>query len=176
MGLETQRKGYKEKKSIIIYFSRADENYAVGNIDKGNTEYLAEYIAEFTGADMFKVEPSKPYAKDYATCCDEAKIKHDNNERPELKRTLGSITDYDVIYIGSPVYWGTMPMEMFTQLEKLDFSGKIVRIFVTHEGSGLANIPQDVRKLCTGARVLEDAFSIKGSSSKNAKGRIEEWI
>ena len=176
MNFEMGKHKYKGKKSIVIYFSRADENYAVGVVEKGNTEYLAEFIKEETGADLFKVEGKVPYAKDYSTCCEEAKVKHDNNERPELKSTLGSISDYEVVYIGSPVYWGTMPQEMFTQLEKLDFNGKIVRIFVTHEGSGLANIPHDVKELCTGAIVLEDAFSIKGSSAKDAKRRIEEWI
>ena len=49
-------------KSLIIYFSRADENYAVGYIDKGNTEIVAEYVQELTGADMYKVEPLVPYA------------------------------------------------------------------------------------------------------------------
>jgi len=63
----------KDKKSLIIYFSRADENYSVGYIDKGNTEYIAEYAQEFTKADMFKVEPLVPYAKDYQTCIKEAK-------------------------------------------------------------------------------------------------------
>lgn len=59
-------------KSIIIYFSRADENYAVGFIEKGNTEIIAEYIKELTGADIFKVEPKVPYSKDYQTCVEEA--------------------------------------------------------------------------------------------------------
>ena len=57
-----------DKKSIIIYFSRADENYAVGYIEKGNTEVVAEYIKELTNADIFKVERKTPYAKDYQTC------------------------------------------------------------------------------------------------------------
>ena len=51
--------------SLIIYFSRADENYAVGYIEKGNTEYIAEFVKELTDADIFKVEPAVPYAKDY---------------------------------------------------------------------------------------------------------------
>lgn len=62
-----------DKKSIVIYFSRADENYGVGYTDKGNTQYLAEFIADATGADMFKVEPAVPYAKDYDTAVEEAK-------------------------------------------------------------------------------------------------------
>ena len=68
-----------------------------------------------------KVERKVPYAKDYQTCCDEAKEEQINNERPELVNYLESIDDYDVIYIGSPIYCGTMPQPMFTQLEKLNF-------------------------------------------------------
>ena len=68
-----KKESYKNKKSLIIYFSRANENYAVGYIDKGNTEILAEYIQELTNADMFKVEPTVPYSKDYKTCIEEAK-------------------------------------------------------------------------------------------------------
>ena len=167
---------YKGKKSLVIYFSRADENYAVGVIDKGNTEYLAEYIKENTGADLFKVEGKIPYSKDYSTCCDEAKVKHDNNERPELKEYLEDISEYEVIYIGAPVYWGTMPQEMLTQLERLDFTGKTVRVFVTHEGSGTAAIPQQVKKVCQGADVIDDAIVIRGADCKNAKSKIENWI
>ena len=65
-------------KSLIIYFSRADENYAVGWVDKGNTEIVAEFVQELTGADMFKVEPAVPYAADYNTCIQEAKQRIGN--------------------------------------------------------------------------------------------------
>ena len=170
------KESYKDKKSLVIYFSRADENYAVGYIDKGNTEVIAEYIKDFTGADLFKVEGVKGYSADYNTCIEEAKQKQIVNERPELKSYIDDISEYEVIYIGAPVYWGTMPQEMFTQLERLDFTGKIVRVFTTHEGSGLANIPSDVKKICKGANVLEDSISIRGSDCKNAKQKVENWI
>ena len=65
------KEDYKGKKSMIIYFSRADENYfdgALRYIDKGNTEVIAEYIRDFVGADMFKVEPLEPYSADYKEC------------------------------------------------------------------------------------------------------------
>ena len=161
-------------KSIVIYFSRADENYSVGVVDKGNTEIVAEYIKEITNADLFKVERKKPYAKDYETCCDEAKIEQLNNERPELVDYLDNIDDYDVIYIGSPVYWGTMPQPMFTQLEKLNFAGKIVKPFTTHEGSGLGNVVSYLEKICAGAKIV-DALAIKGTNARNSKEIVEEW-
>ncbi len=166
----------KDKKSIIIYFSRADENYAVGYIEKGNTEVIAEYIRDLTGADMFKVERKEPYAKDYQTCIEEAQVEQNNNERPELLHTLESIDEYEVIYIGSPVWWGILPQPMVTQLEKLNFEGKTVRVFTTHEGSGLGSIPSQIKRICKGANVLEDGLAIRGSTVNNSKNRVEDWV
>ena len=165
----------KDKKSLIIYFSRADENYSVGYIEKGNTEVIAEYIKDITGGDLFKVEPANPYAKDYDTCIEEAKSRQTDHNAP-IKENIPDISDYEVIYIGAPVYWGTMPEEMFTALKKLNFTGKIIRVFTTHEGSGTGSIPNQVRNVCKGADVLSDALAIRGSSVSNAKNRVEDWI
>ena len=175
MGLFGNKESVKGKKSIVIYFSRADENYAVGNIEKGNTEVIAEYIQQITGADLFKVEPLKPYSKSYKVCCDEALEEKRQNARPELKKYLVDISDYEVIYIGSPIYWGPMPMSMFTQLEKLDFTGKTIKVFTTHEGSGLGTVVSDVKKICKGANVL-DSLAIQGSMVHESKGRVQDWI
>lgn len=163
-------------KSIVIYFSRADENYSVGYIEKGNTEVIAEYIRDIIGSDLFKVERKVPYAKDYQTCIEEAKEEQMNNERPELVNYLNDISEYDTIYIGSPIYWGTMPQPMFTQLEQLDFTGKTVRVFTTHEGSGLANIVSDVKKICKGAIISNNALAIQGSSVRSSKDKVERWL
>ena len=163
----------KDKKSLIIYFSRADENYAVGYIEKGNTEVVAEYVSEFTNADMFKVEPLIEYAKDYLTCIKEAKERIGN---APIKNKLDDISEYEVIYIMTPIYWGTYAPEMETALKDLDFTGKIVRIITTHEGSGLANVPNDIKRICKGANVLDDALAIKGSDAIKAKDIIENWV
>lgn len=164
----------KDKKSIVIYFSRADENYAVGYIDKGNTEVVAEYISNYLNADIFKVEPKIPYAKDYNTCIDEAKARQKTHNAKILK-PLPDLTSYEVIYIGAPVYWGDMPEEMVTALKEQDYSGKIIKPFITHEGSGLANIPNQIKNICNGATVLE-GLAIRGSSVKNSSSRIEDWL
>ena len=163
----------KDKKSLIIYFSRADENYAVGYIEKGNTQIVAEYVKELTGADMFKVEPLIPYSKDYDTCINEAKQRVGN---APIKEYLSDISKYDVIYIMSPIYWGTYAPELETALKKIDFTGKTIRIITTHEGSGLGSVVNDVKNICVGANVLDDALAIKGSSAINSKSIIEEWV
>ena len=160
-------------KTLIIYFSRADENYAVGYIDKGNTEIVAEFVQELTGADMFKVEPTVPYAADYRTCIEEAKKRIGN---APIKEKLSDISAYDTVFIMSPIYWGTYAPEVETALTGLDFSGKTVRVISTHEGSGLAGMVSDVRKICKGAKVDSKGLAIKGSSAKSSKTTVKKWL
>ena len=156
-------------KTLIIYFSRADENYAVGYIDKGNTEIVAEFVQELTGADMFKVEPAVPYAADYRTCIEEAKKRIGN---APIKEKLSDISAYDTVFIMSPIYWGTYAPEVETALTGLDFSGKTVRVISTHEGSGLGSMVSDVKKMCKEAKVDSKGLAIKGSSAKSSKAAI----
>lgn len=160
-------------KALIIYFSRADENYAVGYIDKGNTEIVAEFVQELTGADMFKVEPAVPYAADYKTCIEEAKQRIGN---APIKEKLADITAYDTIFIMSPIYWGTYAPEVETALTGLDFSGKTVRVISTHEGSGLGSIVDDVKKMCKGANVDGKGLAIVGSKAGSSKNKVAEWL
>ena len=167
----------KDKKSLIIYFSRADENYFGGEmryVEKGNTEVIAEYIKDITGADMFKVEPLNPYPTNYMECIEEAKVRTREHKAP-IKENVPDISSYEVIYVGSPIFWGKMPEELFTALKELDFNGKIVRPFVTHEGSGLSGVPRQLKEICNGADVL-DGIAITGSEVKNAKAKVESWI
>lgn len=167
----------KDKKSIIIYFSRADENYFGGEmryVDKGNTEVIAEYIKGITDADMFKVEPLNPYSADYMECIEEAKVRTKEHNAP-IKENAPDISGYEVIYIGSPIYWGGMPEELFTALKGLDYTGKIIRPFVTHEGSGLSGVPRQLKDICNGAEVL-DGLAITGSQVNNSKQKVEDWI
>jgi flavodoxin len=96
------KESFVGKKSLIIYFSRADENYAVGYITKGNTEIIAQYVQELTNADMFKVEPLIPYSKEYMTCIEEAKRRIGN---APIKEKISDLSKYEVIYIMSPIYW-----------------------------------------------------------------------
>lgn len=168
---------YRDRRSLIIYFSRADENYFGGSmkyIDKGNTEVVAEYIRDITEAVMFKVEPLIPYSKDYMACINEAKERTNSHNAP-IKGKIPDISSYEVIYVGSPIYWGGMPEELFTALKDLDFNGKVVRPFVTHEGSGLSGVPRQLKQICIGATV-EAGLAIVGSEVSSSRNIIEKWI
>jgi flavodoxin len=175
MQLFEKEESVRDKKSLVIYFSRAGENYSVGNIKKGNTQVIAEYISEITGATLFKVETLKGYSQNYKTCCDEALKEKNENARPQLNKYLDNIDEFEVIYIGYPNWWGTMPMAMFTQLEKLQFTGKIIKPFCTHEGSGLGSSERDIKSVCVGGKVMS-GLAIQGSTVHNAKEKVANWI
>ncbi|MBR1747013.1 MAG: flavodoxin [Clostridia bacterium] len=164
-------------KSLVIYFSRPGDNWAVGYIEKGNTEVIAEYIGEYTGADLFKCDPKKPYSEDYTKCTQEAMAYKKRDARPELKSYLDDVSDYDVIYIGGPIYWGELPYEVYTELDRLDFSGKIVKPFATHEGSGLGSVESVLKRKCVGATVKR-GLAIQGSSVRSsfAKSQVKAWV
>lgn len=164
--------------SIIVFFSRPGNNYVNGtikNLPIGNTEVAAEILQELTGAEMFKIDPIVPYSLDYSECIEEAKQDYKRNARPELKKYLSSIEEYDTIYLGYPNYWGTMPMAVFTFLEKYDFSGKIIRPFCTHEGSGMGISVSDIKKICNTA-IIEPGIPIIGARVKDSRNNIEQWI
>ncbi len=165
-------------KSLVLYFSRAGNNYSnegIKFIEIGNTEVIANYIKEFTDADLFKIDPVKDYPEDYMECTVVAQEELNDDARPELKEYLEDISEYDVIYIGFPNWWSTMPMPVWTQLEKLDFSGKTIKPFVTHEGSGFGRSLNDLKKLCPGASI-EDGLSIQGSFVSSSKEKVNHWV
>ena len=163
---------------LIAYFSRADENYFSGEIKSikvGNTEIVAETLADLTGADLFKIEPLKPYSKSYNECITQAQDDQRRDARPELKAYPDSIDCYDTIFLGYPNYWGSMPMPVFTFLEHFDFSGKVIIPFCTHEGSGMGKSESDIKRLCPDA-VVKKGLSIKGGCAANAKDKIKHFI
>lgn len=163
---------------LIAFFSRRDENYVNGELkylEIGNTEAAAGIIQRLTGGELFQIEPVQPYSKDYNTCIAEAQADQKRNARPELFVYPKSINPYEVIYLGFPNYWGTMPMAVFTFLEHFDFGGKTIRPFCTHEGSGMGSSLKDIEKLCPGARI-EKGIAIHGGSAGRSEKEIERWL
>ena len=130
-------------------------------------------MQELTGADMFKVEPEVPYAKDYNTCIKEAKKRIGN---APIKEKPTDISAYDTIYVMSPIYWGTYAPEVETALTGLNFSEKTIRVISTHEGSGLASMVTDVKRMCKGANVDMKGLAIKGSQAKASKQKVADWL
>ncbi len=165
-------------KVLVAFYSRANENYVNGqikNLKVGNTEIAANEIANLTNADMFKIEQVNPYSDNYNECISQAQDNQRKNARPELKKYPERIDEYDVIYLGYPNYWSTMPMAVFTFLEHFDFGNKIIKPFCTHEGSGMGSSINDIKKLCPNAKV-EKGLAIHGGSVERSQKDIENWV
>ena len=162
------------EKALVVFFSHAGDNYAVGNIQVGNTKIVADYISDITGADQFEIVTHKYDGMAYKPLCDLAKVEQQRGELPEYKGSI-DVAQYSTVFIGGPVWWGTYPQVMFTFFSKCDLSGKTIIPFTTHEGSGLGNCVNDVKKAYPNATV-KDGFSIYGHDVRSGKATVEKWL
>ena len=164
-------------KNLILYYSRKGENYVNGsvrNLTKGNTEIVAEFIEKAVGGDLFEIDTVKTYAKDYYECIDDAKAELREHARPELKKYIEDISEYDNIFVCGPCWWGTYPMAVFSQLERLNFNGKKVIPLMTHEGSGLGGSVRDLQKICKGASFGE-GLAVHGADAAKSEKTVASW-
>lgn len=164
-------------KTLVVFFSHAGDNYAVGNIKVGNTKKIADIIAEKTGADQFEIVAEKNYDMAYGPLTELAKKEQQDGELPAFKGEVENIDQYQTIFIGGPVWWGTYPQVMFTFFKKYDLNGKTLIPFTTHEGSGLGNCVEDVKAAFPNATVKE-GLAIRGKDAQEGKATkdVEEWL
>ena len=164
---------------LVAYFSRADENYNVGVVKVGNTQILAEYIAEQVGADSFHIETVTPYPADYDDCCDVAKQELAEKARPEIKGGVDNMDGYDIVFLGYPIWWGDLPMAVYTFMESYDFSDKVIIPFNTHEGSGVSGTYSKIKSALPNAQVL-DGIAIQGKTAQefnsNTQQTVRAWL
>lgn len=164
-------------KALIAYYSRNGQNLVNGIVQTlkiGNTELLATILQKLTGADCVRIEPVLDYPKDYYQCIDLARQDLMQNARPDLKNCPETIEGYDVIYLGYPNYWGTMPAPVFTFLERYNFDGKIICPFCTHETSGMGHSIEDLMRICPGAKICE-GFPVRGTEIWSELDTMEAW-
>lgn len=162
-----QAKGEKtmDKKILIAYFSWS-----------GNTKHIAEEIQNRVGGDMFRIETATPYPNDYnETAYGVAKKQHDENIFPELK-SKGDVSNYDVIFVGTPAWWYTMAPAVKTFLKESNFEGKTIVPFTTHGGGGGYHIPDDMAKLATGADVVKNQLVVYGKGNSGTSKEIDNWL
>ena len=183
-------------KTLIAFFSRADENYfggAMRYVKVGNTEIVVGFMKELieeesrahreaqvphaprTEVDSFKIEMKDSYSPVYMTCIDQAKKDLRAWARPELVSMPESIDEYDTIVLAYPNYWGTIPMAVATFLERFDFSGKTILPLCTNEGSGMGSSERTIAKCAPGAE-LKRGLSIIGSGAADSKPAVQRWL
>ncbi len=158
-------------KSLVVYFSHPHENYNVGVVTEGNTKLLGDALAQATGADVFEITPQEPYPTSYQDCVEKATSEGANSARPAYIGDVTNWGDYDTIYLGYPIWWGDLPMIVYTFLENHDFSGKTVVPFNTHEGSGNANTFAMIKATIPTANVIGDGWNITGTKARTPEGQ-----
>lgn len=161
----------------IIFFSRAGENWQVGNVEKGNTEVVVDYILEEYDFDSFKIEPLTPYPENYEEMLSVVREEQSTNARPDYLGEIQNFEDYENIILGYPIYNSTLPNIVLSLLDDYDFAGKTIYPFSTHGGSGLGNTISRLEELEPEA-TISSSFSISGSQVRNegSKERVISWI
>lgn len=175
-------------KILVAYFSMpettdpdnmtTEEDNSVVVIDGevlGNTQYMAYVIQEATGADIFRIEPQTPYPTDHETLVDLASEEQDENARPAIRERVTNMDDYDVVFIGYPIWWSDMPMILYSFFDEYDLSGKTIIPFSTHGGSSFAGTPRTIQRLEPDA-VMLDGLTISRNSIQDARQEIIDWV
>ena len=151
-------------KSLVVYFSAT-----------GNTKALAEKIAEESGSDVFEIVPEEPYTSadlNYNSDCRANDEQNDANARPAISNKLENLEDYDVIFIGYPIWWGTMPKIINTFLDTYDLSDKTIMPFCTSGSSGISSSVSAIKSACPNADVKTAFRGTSGTTST----QIRTWL
>ncbi len=158
--------GQRAPRILIAFFSHTN-----------NTRTVAEEIQRQVGGDLFHIATSVPYPQDHQQTVDQARRERDSNARPELAATIpvDVMNQYDIVFIGYPNWWMTMPMAVHTFLDQYDLTGKTIAPFCTHGGSGLSNTVAELGRMQPGATVLE-GLAISGRAAGRSQGDIGNWL
>ena len=150
-----------DKKVLVAYYSYS-----------GNTKKVAEKIKNITNGDIFEIVPKKAYSKNYDEVVALAREEKQKDVKPELVDN-GNVKEYDIIFVGTPVWWYTMASPVRTFLTKNDFTDKTIVPFCTHGGGGASSTYTDMQKLAKGAKVTEGYTSYENSAKDS---EITAWI
>jgi flavodoxin len=170
--------GASNPRILLAYYSRAGENYYFGGrktLQVGNTEVLAGMIAQLITCDVYRIEAADPYSDDYDATVDRNVREQNENARPRIANPRTSISDYDTVLVGSPIWNNRAPMIMSTFVESLDFSGKTLYPFVTYAVSGLGSTDRDYAASARRATIGED-LAVRGEEVQSARFQAEEWL
>lgn len=171
-------KNNTDSKVLVVYFSRTGDNYNVGNVEVGNTAMMASYIKEYLNADSFEIVPVEKYPDSYDECTKKASQEQKDNARPKIQNKIADFDKYDTIFVGYPIWWGDLPMIMYSFFEDYNFDGKNVIPFNTHEGSGDAGTYGKIQSKLPSAKVNEKGLALDGKTARSDDGKQKtiQWL
>lgn len=153
-------------KKLIAYFSCS-----------GVTKSVAENLAEVTNGDIYEIMPKEAYTNadlDWMDKSSRSTLESKNNlSRPEIAGKVENMEDYDVIFLGFPIWWYVAPKIINTFLESYDFSGKTIVAFCTSGGSGMGKTLEDLKPSCSDSTKWIEGKRFRGNASKE---ELETWV
>lgn len=171
---------FKGKRILVAFFSHTGENYEVGMIEKGNTHIVADQIAELTQADAaFEIRTVSPYPRDYQEMTRVAKQEQIDQARPALAARVNDMADYDIIFLGYPIWYYDLPMPVYTFLESYDFSGKTIIPFCTGMSDTMSGMEEEIPHFAKGA-VMRPGLGIQGKRAQfdpaHVRVDVANWL
>lgn len=170
---------------LIAYFSEplpdgVDANTSASRVIVdgdlyGSVEYMASVIAEATKGDLVRIQTATPYPGNFNDLASQADNERQNDIHPALATNIANFDDYDVIFVGYPIWWYQMPMAMYSFFNEYDFSGKTIIPFSSHGGSGWSGTLDDITRMEPNATIVE-GYSISRSNVANSENGIHEWL
>lgn len=163
MNMQVQSTSDSEK-ILVAYFSHS-----------GNTRVIAEQIQNAAGGDIFEIRPVKKYPSNYNAVVDQAKKEINSDYKPVLETQIADIESYDIFFIGSPDWWGTIAPPVASFLSGCNLSGKTIVPFMTHEGTAMGHSVANIKKLSPGSAILE-GLPVRGGSVNRAHDDVIKWL
>ena len=125
---------------------------------------------------MFSIQVNDPYPSDYDECMDRASEEKAENARPKLTGSVENFSDYDVIFLGFPNWWYTLPMPVLSFVEQYDFSGKTVIPFCTHGTGGLSSTVRDLEAALPDSATVLEPLGVYRADILGAQPQVQAWL
>lgn len=161
---QEQKPPVPSKRVLIVYFSHS-----------GNTREMANQIHGIVGGDLFEIVTVQPYPQEYKAVIAVAKRERDSQFRPKLSKRVKNLDDYDLVFLGYPNWYGTLPMALMSFLEENDLSGKAIAPFCTHGGGRWGESVETIKRLCPRSTLLE-GLAVEGGLVKSSQGDVADWL
>lgn len=158
-------------------YSETDAVSSASLIPLGNTAVVAGFIRDAVGGDLFSIQVTEPYSPDYDQCLDRAAEEKARNTRPALANRVENMDKYDIVFLGYPNWWYSVPMAVLGFVESYDFSGKTVIPFCCHGTGGLAGSLRDLRPAFTGeTNFVNNAFGVYRPDTLGCRPEVNSWL
>mgnify|MGYP001772922647 CR=1 FL=1 len=151
-------------KILIVYYSWS-----------GNTRRVAQVIQGYVGGDLVELIPEQPYPTSYQETVRQAKREIQSGYLPPLKTKVENIEQYDIVFIGSPNWWGTIAPPVTSFLSSHSLSGKTIAPFITHGGGGRGRSIEEIKRLCPNSKILPE-FVVYGSGGRDLQQKVQSWL